>query len=463
MIFQCGRFQNCAPISIIWPPPLPCDICAKRSSSHHPCRLKFIDLHFCFTSPTMSNRNPLQRILSHAPWVPVYFGIAYGLSLFLILVPFVQTQISYGAHLGFSTLPNFSSPEDFGLAPGKAVNMYINAADNTTLGAWFVASEQYYRSLPFPAPPLDIRAAIKARPTILYLHGKESNRAGAVRVPVYSALSARLGANVLVIDYRGFGDSTGAPTLAGVAADARGAWDTLIALGAAPADILVMGHSLGCSVAGMLAVELGAEGVHPRGIALLAPFASMHALLGDAYLFGFLPLFMPLVPVPPLMRKRSAPLRAVVEGGDGPLVAISPIPIFILSLRYIGHQARYLFRFVAGRVIHSFDTLVQVPSISNSVLIAHSEDDDAVPHMHADMLFNAFLAPLLPPGQATRPKLAGLRKGIVPLLDIPAFGTLEEAEVGGRRVALLKTLKGTHEIGLVEGVQDVMGRMFGFI
>ena len=81
----------------------------------------------------------------------------------------------------------------------------------------------------------------------------------------------------MVIDYRGFGDSEGYPSVGGVSMDARAGWDFLITEGAKPEDVLIMGHSLGTAIAGLLAAELGREGVQPRGTVLMSvrvPFSS---------------------------------------------------------------------------------------------------------------------------------------------------------------------------------------------
>lgn len=73
-------------------------------------------------------------------------------------------------------------------------------------------------------------------------------------------LSSRLNANVLVIDYRGFGDSEGTPSERGLQLDARTAWDWLIEHGAKEEDITIVGQSLGTGVSAGLAVELAEEG-----------------------------------------------------------------------------------------------------------------------------------------------------------------------------------------------------------
>ncbi len=101
-------------------------------------------------------------------------------------------------------------------------------------------------------------------PTVLFFHGNGANRAIRYRVSLYRQLSGRLGANVLAIDYRGFGNSDGTPTEVGLAKDANAGWDWLITYGATPSSILIMGHSLGTSVATMLASDLSGRGMPIR-------------------------------------------------------------------------------------------------------------------------------------------------------------------------------------------------------
>ena len=139
-----------------------------------------------------------------------------------------------------------------------------------------------------------------------------------MRTALYKAYTSRLNSNVLAIDYRGFGDSEGFPTEEGVALDARAGWDYLIKQGARAEDILIMGHSLGTAVAGLLAAELGRQNIVPRGLVLMAvcirsklvavlsqttymslqPFTSVRSLVDEYHLFGFLPLLKPLSSIP---------------------------------------------------------------------------------------------------------------------------------------------------------------------
>lgn len=133
-------------------------------------------------------------------------------------------------------------------------------------------SDKYYHSL--SSAPLEPRnhvaAALQNNPTILFFHGNGATRAYGVRVRFYKAFTARLGVNVLAVDYRGFGDSTGNPSEAGLIQDGKAAFDWLLSNGAKVEDILIVGHSLGTGVSSQLVAKLDAEGLAPRGVVLLA-------------------------------------------------------------------------------------------------------------------------------------------------------------------------------------------------
>ena len=105
----------------------------------------------------------------------------------------------------------------------------------------------------------------KGQPVTLFLHGQGG------RLAVQTGRWRRLrdaGLGVLAISYRGYPGSTGSPTEAGLALDARAAYDWLRQRFRAR-DIIVHGHSLGSGVAVRLAseVEVGA-------LVLEAPFTA---------------------------------------------------------------------------------------------------------------------------------------------------------------------------------------------
>ncbi len=96
-----------------------------------------------------------------------------------------------------------------------------------------------------------------AAPLILFFHGNgEIAHDYDDIAPAYH----RLGLAFLIVDYRGYGHSTGTPTTEALLADARTVWDTLpntlAGKGLAPARTFVMGRSLGSAAA----LEIGVHG-----------------------------------------------------------------------------------------------------------------------------------------------------------------------------------------------------------
>ena len=161
---------------------------------------------------------------------------------------------------------------------------------------------------------------MRNHPTILFLHGNGGTRVLPSRIQHYQAFASRLRANVFAPDYRGYADSTGTPSEAGLSLDARASWDWLRSHGAAPENVLIVGNSLGTAVAVQLASALEAEqrmdghkehgkevGVSgregPRGVVLLAPFSSVETLLDSYYVAGFIPLFAPIRTFPAVASK----------------------------------------------------------------------------------------------------------------------------------------------------------------
>jgi abhydrolase domain-containing protein 12 len=88
----------------------------------------------------------------------------------------------------------------------------------------------------------------------------------------YSAFSNNLDCNVLAVDYRGFGDSSGTPSEEGLVNDARAVWDYVVQHasekngeglgeeGVKEKDVILVGQSLGTGVVAGLAGQLAGEG-----------------------------------------------------------------------------------------------------------------------------------------------------------------------------------------------------------
>jgi abhydrolase domain-containing protein 12 len=364
------------------------------------------------------------------------------------------------------------------------LNFHITTSDNVTLGAWFVLSDTYYREVPFPEPPsypsLEARIplAIKARPTVLFFHGNAATRAAPYRVQYYKAFSSRLHANVLAIDYRGFGDSEGVPSESGLAADAHAAWDWLISNGANPENILIVGHSLGSAVAAKLSVDLADQGVTFKGLVLMSPFSSIRTLLEAYHFFGFLPLMKPLRMIPGLHGAFNSFL---------PLVWISVYVLVDFLTRPLAHTFDTLSAIsVCNQTsIHINIITMSVQAIKAPILLVHAEDDWDIPYTHSETLFNALLEHLLPSivtppiGAATswvkddwdkfyaaHSVRTNVQKSLVASSEIPHFGTVNQfmrGKVDEGKVVFLKTIEGGHnKMGALEGVQEVIRVTFDF-
>ncbi|KAL1744075.1 Alpha/Beta hydrolase protein [Schizophyllum fasciatum] len=383
-------------------------------------------------------------VLRKTPHVVLGATALYFSAIGLLSVPYLPKKALYCNGLRRPRLGAYERPEKYGLAPSKTLNVQLPTPDGQTLGAWFVLSDAYYHSILKHDWELDLRQALSSLPTILFLHDAGATRSAASCVAQCAAFSARLSANVFAVDYRGFGDSTGVPSEEGLATDARAAWEWLLRNGANPADVVIVGHALGSSVAARLGAEIEKDGLRPRGIVLLSPFSSVIEAVRSVGLHGTTPFLKPLSLIP---KATDVVLKSVPPG---------------------------------------FDTLSAAANIKVAdILIAHSTDDAEIPLSHSEAIFHTFLSPLLPPDVALPPNPGSLskedwdkftydvtarrqaEKNLVITTEIRDFGVTSEfvdSDNGDRRVMLVKTLAGGHgAVGLQEGVQDAMGKFFGFL
>ncbi len=181
----------------------------------------------------------------------------------------------------------------------------IETADGETLHGWHV-------------PAADARA------TVLFFHG---NAGSIVHRLDWLPMFQQLRLSVLMVDYRGFGASSGSPSEAGTYADADAAWRYLTETRRLPPGrIVVFGESLGGAVAAHLAAR-----TEPAALVLHSAFTSAPDLAAELY--PFLP-------------------------------------------------ARLLTRY-------AYDTLASVQSIRCPLLVAHSRQDEIVPIAHGRRLLEA--------------------------------------------------------------------------
>jgi fermentation-respiration switch protein FrsA (DUF1100 family) len=173
-------------------------------------------------------------------------GVAIAVALGVVLAarPMLDPLLS---RLVFQPTPGVDlRPEALGI---HAEEVSLRAADGTRLHAFFL-----------PGSPA-------ARRSLLFLHGNAGNASH--RLPNAAAL-ARLGADVLLLDYRGYGLSEGRPSEPGVLADARAALAHLLERGMPRERVVLFGRSLG----GAVAVALAGEGPL-AGVILESTFSSL--------------------------------------------------------------------------------------------------------------------------------------------------------------------------------------------
>lgn len=126
---------------------------------------------------------------------------------------------------------------------------------------------------------------------LLICHGNAGNLSEFDR-PVHYAGLRRLGLNLLAFDYRGYGESEGAPSESGLYKDANAAYRLLREQrGVPPERIILFGHSLGSAVAvdlagrvpvGGLIVEGALSSVVDRG-AELYPYIPVRWIAGTRF------------------------------------------------------------------------------------------------------------------------------------------------------------------------------------
>lgn len=150
---------------------------------------------------------------------------------------------------------------DSGIPPDRIQEVKLKVTDDIELFGWYVTTES-----------LSVEQLGKRR-LVLICPGNGGNRLNRVG---WIELYHELGYDALIVDYRGYGGSTGAPAEKAIAADIHQVWQyALENLNYTPGEILVLGQSLGGGVATRLVAELCEEGVEPAGLVLQATFTQL--------------------------------------------------------------------------------------------------------------------------------------------------------------------------------------------
>jgi fermentation-respiration switch protein FrsA (DUF1100 family) len=191
-------------------------------------------------------------------------------------------------------------------SPREAAVVTMTTDDGLELSAWVI-------------PPDGPMVA-----TVVVFNGNAGNRGH--RLPLADTLSAS-GFEVVLFDYRGYGDAPGNPSQAGLEADARAVGRFLDERGSDP--VLYFGESLGAALAVYLAGDRP-----PDALVLRSPFSSLADVASVHY---------PLLPVGLLLRDRF-PVAGPIGHLDVPVLVIAGEEDSIVPLR----QSRAVFDAASG-------------------------------------------------------------------------------------------------------------------
>ena len=233
--------------------------------------------------------------------IALLVAIAYAVILALLF--FFQSRLLYYPEIG-RTVP--TTPRTVGLLFD---DVWLDVEPNVKLHAWHVPHPQ-------------------GKGVVLILHGN----AGSIALRVdWLRMFQDLGYASLVVDYRGYGRSSGSPSEQGTYADAKAAWDHLVHVRRYdPRDIVILGESLGGAIAAWLAAR-----TTPRALILQSAFTSV------------------------------------------PDVAASIYPVF---------PVRWISRF-------DYDTRAYLREVSAPVFVAHSPADEIIPFKHGRALYESAREP----------------------------------------------------------------------
>ena len=175
-----------------------------------------------------------------------------------------------------------------------------------------------------------LKAKKNTNKTIIYLHGNAGNVGGWYRAG--TDLQENVNANVLVVDYRGYGKSSGKPSREGVIKDARAMYEYLVnKKGINGSNISIFGISVG----GAIGIELAAR-----------------------------------------LKQESKPLRSLI------------IQSSFTSLKDV---AKNIFPYIPGFLLRSnlFNLLERIKELSIPILISHGDKDEIIPYEQSKRLYEA--------------------------------------------------------------------------
>ncbi len=187
-------------------------------------------------------------------------SLAAGVVLLAIVLAAAAFVLLQRRLLYFPTRRVAAAPRDFGL---EADDLSLRTEDGILLRGWWIRGS--------------------GRRVLIFFHGNAGNAAD--RLERARIFRNRLGLDVVLVDYRGYGASGGSPSEEGLYRDGRAVYRAVVDAGVRPDRIILFGESLGSAVAIEVARRWACAAV-----VLETPFLSVPALARVHY--PFVPAFL---------------------------------------------------------------------------------------------------------------------------------------------------------------------------
>lgn len=196
-------------------------------------------------------------------FIKIILAIALFYIAAMIAIYFAQALFIYAPQM--PTREIVATPTDIGL---EFEDFYLETTDKESINAWYITAKSSTTQA----------GNNWSGKTVLFLHGNAGNISHRLET---IKIFHQLGINILILDYRGFGKSTGNPSEQGTYADADAAWKYLLEEKKLVAEnIIIAGRSLGGGVAAELARK-----VQPAMLILESTFTSMPEVSAEHYPF----------------------------------------------------------------------------------------------------------------------------------------------------------------------------------
>ena len=178
-----------------------------------------------------------RAIQADVAWKTIDMRTLISILIIAISIYFLLALMLYlfqGKMVFLSNLPDrllIASPSDIDL---DYEDVSLTTSDNERLHGWYIP-------------------AANSRGVLLFFHGNAGNISHRLdSIKIFHELDL----DILIIDYRGYGQSTGETSEQGTYLDAQAAWDYLINTRRVPANrIIVFGRSLGGAIGAWLGVQ----------------------------------------------------------------------------------------------------------------------------------------------------------------------------------------------------------------